>query len=303
MPLRALARPRQRRKNGVMSCDDSEPRHKHVEVTDTSIHVVEMGDPDAPPVMFLHGWPECWRSWQAMMTLASRNTHAVAMDLPGVGKSSGNPTDGSKREIARLVHEVLTRMGLERVTLVGQDVGGMVAYAYLRAYDDLARCVIMDVVIPGLEPWDEVLRNPNIWHFGLHAVPELPERLVKHRQADYFDFFYNAISADPAKITAEARAAYVEAYSSDEALTAGFNWYRAFRQDAVDNQKRQQECSTPLLYLRGDHESGEIDDYVTGLKDAGLTQVAHGIVPDAGHFTQEEAPEPTWGLIADFIGH
>lgn len=285
-----------------MTSDDNELRHKQVEVAGASIHVVEMGDPAAAPVVFLHGWPECWRSWQAVMTLASRGHRAIALDLPGVGKSSGDATDGSKRKIARMVREVLKTMKLEGITLVGQDVGGMVAYAYLRAYDDLDRCVIMDVVIPGLDPWEEVLRNPYIWHFGLHAVPELPERLVQHRQADYFDFFYNAISADPAKITPEARATYVEAYSSDDALTAGFNWYRAFRQDAVDNQEPQQECSTPLLYLRGDHESGEIGDYVDGLKRAGLTRVAHGMVPGAGHFTQEEAPEATWGLIAGFSG-
>ena len=34
----------------------------------------------------------------------------------------------------------------------------------------------------------------------------------------------------------------------------------------------------------------------------GMTYVDHGLVPKAGHFTQEEAPEDTWRLIADFSG-
>jgi pimeloyl-ACP methyl ester carboxylesterase len=48
---------------------------------------------------------------------------------------------------------VLNDLGLQDVTLVGQDVGGMVAYAYARTYE-LARVVIADVVIPGVDPWD-----------------------------------------------------------------------------------------------------------------------------------------------------
>ena len=60
--------------------------------------------------------------------------------------------------------------------------------------------------------------------------------------------------------------------------------------------------TTPLLYLRGEKESGQIADYVDGLRAAGLTSLSHGLVPGAGHFTQEEAPDATWQLIAAFAG-
>ncbi len=80
------------------------------------------------------------------------------------------------------MHSLIVDLGLQNATLVGQDVGGMVVYSYLRNYGDLARAVVMDVAVPGIDPWDEVLRNPSIWHFALHAVPALPERLVQGRQ-------------------------------------------------------------------------------------------------------------------------
>jgi len=197
------------------------------------------------------------------------------------------------------VHSVIGALDLDDVTLVGHDVGGMVAYSYLRAYSDVARVVIMDVVVPGLDPWDEVLRNPYIWHFGFHSIPE---RLVQGRQAEYFAFFYEVLCADPAKVGAEARAAYVEAYSRESALTAGFNWYRTFPEDAAENgETHGQQTTTPLLYLRGDHESG-IDAYVAGFRAAGVAHVEQGIVPGAGHFAPEEAPEETWRLLAGFAG-
>lgn len=115
-------------------------------------------------------------------------------------------------------------MGLTGVTLVGHDVGGMVAYAYLRAHQDLARAVIMDIVVPGVAPWEEFLRQPFRWHFALHSVRELPELLVQGRQQEYFDYFYTVLSADPAKITGSARRTYAAAYAADSARAAGFSW-------------------------------------------------------------------------------
>jgi pimeloyl-ACP methyl ester carboxylesterase len=189
-----------------------------------------------------------------------------------VGESAGS-AGGSKRQLAARVHDLVSALGLTGLTLVGHDVGGMIAYSYLRQYADAAQVVIMDTVIPGIDPWQEVLRNPHIWHFALHAIPALPETLVQGRQAEYFDFFYNVLSADPSRITPRARAEYVSAYRSDAALTAGFDFYRAFAQDARDNAEsgKTAAADTPLLYLRGERESGNIATYAAGFRSAGRT--------------------------------
>ena len=189
-----------------------------------------------------------------------------------MGESAGS-AGGSKRQLAARVHDLVSALGLTGLTLVGHDVGGMIAYSYLRQYADAAQVVIMDTVIPGIDPWQEVLRNPHIWHFALHAIPALPEALVQGRQAEYFDFFYNVLSADPSRITPRARAEYVSAYRSDAALTAGFDFYRAFAQDARDNAEsgKTAAADTPLLYLRGERESGNIATYAAGFRSAGRT--------------------------------
>jgi pimeloyl-ACP methyl ester carboxylesterase len=288
----------------MTSSDTDGFRHRHVAVRGSLVHVAEAGDPDRLPLVFLHGWPESWQSWQQVMAAAAPQARAVAIDLPGVGESSGAATDGSKRQLAAVLHELIATLGLREVTLVGQDVGGMITYAYLRGYHDLARAVIMDVVLPGVDPWEEVLRNPYLWHFAMHMIPGLPERLVQGHQQDYFGYFYDILSHDPGRIDAAARAAYAKAYATDSALTAGFNWYRTLYQDAADNRLAAAgpPASTPLLYVRGEHETGDIDTYVRGLRAAGVAQVQQALVPDAGHFTQEEAPEQTWQVIARFAG-
>ncbi|GAA1284574.1 alpha/beta hydrolase [Planotetraspora silvatica] len=277
-----------------------ELRHSRVDVGDCTLHVVEAGDPHGRPYLFLHGWPESWRTWTEVMALAGRDSRAIAIDLPGVGESTATAGGGGKRALAEKVHELIQALGLTDVTLVGHDAGGMVAYAFLRRYPQIARVVIMNTVIPGVEPWTEVIRNPHIWHFGLHNVPALPETLVRGHQADYFAYFYDVLSVDPSKITAESRAAHAAAYASDASLTAGFDLYRAFAQDARDNAAASAAVHTPVLYLRGGSEGGDIATYAAGFRAAGVEDLTTALVPDAGHFAQEEAAAEVWRLIHGF---
>jgi pimeloyl-ACP methyl ester carboxylesterase len=199
---------------------------------------------------------------------------------------------------------VVRLLGLTNVTLVGHDVGGMIVYAYLRAYgDELARAVILNTVIPGVDPWDEVRRNPRIWHFGFHAVPDLPEEIVTGREAAYFDFFFDAIAARPGAVPAGARKAYREAYAAPEALRAGFDWYRGFAQDEKDNLAvKGRTVATPVLYVRGENESGDLETYVKGLRDAGLSGVRGRVIPGSGHFTLDEKPEEVSSALEAFLG-
>jgi pimeloyl-ACP methyl ester carboxylesterase len=236
------------------------------------------------------------------MTLAGADAHVIALDLPGVGGSTGPVAGGSKRQLAGLVEALIDRLGLNRVTLVGHDIGGMIAYSYLRQYNNAARVVIMDTVIPGVDPWDEVLRNPYIWHFAFHTIEGLPELLVEGHQREYFDFFFDVLSVDPTKIIPEVRREYAATYGTVQSLSAGFDFYRAFARDAEDNIAFSSgpSVSTPCLYMRGEGELGGIENYVRGLRNAGISNLFSTEVPDAGHFTLEEQPAAVWQIVRDF---
>ena len=83
-------------------------------------------------------------------------------------------------------------------------------------------------------------------------------------------------------------------------MKAGFDWYRAFSQDVQDNAVPA-TADGSLLYLRGDHETGDIAESVAGAHAAGVQRLEHGLAAEAGHFAPEEAPEATWRLIAGFL--
>jgi pimeloyl-ACP methyl ester carboxylesterase len=275
-------------------------KHLNVTVEGIPLHVVEAGSPHAPAVLFLHGWPQNWAAFEQVLHLLGDRAHALAMDLPGIGESPTPPRANDKRTLAGYVHGLIRQLELQSVTLAGHDVGGQIVYAYLRKYpESLARAVLMNIVVPGVDPWSDVIRNPHIWHFAFHAVPHLPEALVSDRVAPYFDYFYDVLSASRNGVSPSARERYVRAYSRPDALRTGFNWYRAFERDEEDNHDAY-PVDTPVLYLRGQEESGDIEQYIGGLRSSGLRHVRGRTIPGSGHFAPDEQPQEVANAIADF---
>lgn len=282
----------------------TELQHGQVTIAGAPVHVVTAGPPDAPRLLLLNGWPESWATWRELIPLAAADHRVVAVDLPGIGASGPGTGPGAKRAIAGVLHDLARSLALTDLTVVGHDIGGMVTYAYLREYADLGRAVILDVPIPGVDPWDEFIRAPFLWHFAFHAVPALPELLVGGQQEAYFGYFYDLLAAAPGVPDGAVRGEQAAAYAAPDALSTSFGWYRAFDRDVEDNVAAAAgpPVTTPLLYLRGGAErGGAIDGYVAGLRRAGVANVTPALIAGAGHFPHQEAPEATWQAISAFI--
>ena len=279
-------------------------RRRQIAIDRTLIHVVERGTAGRPAALFLHGWPQDWSSFEKVMLAMGDSRHLVAIDLPGIGLSEGSLPSNDKRSIARCVKGVIEALDLSDVTLIGHDAGAQVVFAYLHAFpDEMSRAVMMNIVVPGVEPWSQVVRNPKIWHFGFHAVRELPELLVSGHESRYFDYFFNVLSARRDGVSATARAAYAGAYQRPLALHTGFEWYRAFEQDERHNhQLHERRVRTPVLYLRGQRETGSMEDYLRGLRAAGLEDLRGALVADSGHYAADEQPRAVADAIGRFIG-
>ena len=271
-----------------------------VSLDDRIFHTLRAGDPCAPAIIFLHGWPQDSTAWKDILLLAARDYYCIAVDLPGIGASKTPSPCGSKVLLAHHIHDLLEYLGLENPTMVGHDVGGMITFSYLRELGDLTNAVIMNTVIPGVAPWDDVIKIPWLWHFAFHSIPNLPEQITANKLQTYFDYFFDA-SAAPKRISSASRRQFVSSYQSPESLHQGFEFYRALWGDAQENATPRDAINIPLLYLRGDQEHGDINTYIDGFKQAGLTNIASALVPEAGHFTLQENPAETWGAIRNFL--
>ncbi|MEV4571106.1 alpha/beta hydrolase [Nonomuraea sp. NPDC049419] len=275
-----------------------------VTVTGGQLAYTESESPGGPVLVLLHGWPQTRGCWDQLAVLAAPTHRVIAFDLPGIGDSAGVHTDGTKHQIAAVLHEALAALGVAEAVFVGHDIGGMVVYDYIHHYDNAARAVILDAIIPGVDPWDQAMANPRLWHFAFHATPSLPETLVRGRELAYFSHFFDPLT-HPDHLIPEARQKdYAAAYATPAPLTAGFDLYRAFPADSEHNRKLN-ACTTPLLYLRGAYGIGKattnLSTYRDGLAVAGNQAVTASLVPDSIHYLPEENPASTWQAISHFI--
>jgi pimeloyl-ACP methyl ester carboxylesterase len=106
----------------------------------------------------LHGWPHSSALYDGSSTNL-RDAHVLAFDLPGFGASHGMPESGEKHVLADLILSAAEKLGAKSIALAGLDVGGMIAFAAARwQAPRLSAAVVMNTVIPGLEPWSQIIR-------------------------------------------------------------------------------------------------------------------------------------------------
>ena len=265
------------------------------------IHYVVAGDGPRTMVL-LHGFPETWREWQAVIPLlVGAGFRVVAADYRGAG-DSWRPAGGyDKFTMAKDIHTLIQDhlAIVEPTVLVGHDVGLWIAYAYARRYPaDVSHLAIMEAPVPGTAVFDRL--RPRLWHFAFHGVRDVPEALVSGRERLYLQQFFAARYGDPSAVSAGEFDAYVAAYSSPGGMRAAFETYRTFDQDAADNRAELEQhgkLTMPVLFLGGELSFSvplgvemmkEVAEDVTGLQVAG-----------AGHWIPEEQPDALAAAILE----
>ena len=228
--------------------------HAHVPLSRATLHCVSAGPVDGPALLLLHGWPQTWFMWRAVIgPLAKAGYRVIAADLTGLGDSS-QPTAGGydARSVAGDMAELMTALGHECFAVLAHDWGGPVAFQMAAQWPDRVRAmVVLDV--PVLGDGGPVEHHAR-WHFGFHALPGLPEALTEGREDTYLRFFYAFGGARPDAIEEAAQAEYVRAYRQSGAMTAGFNYYRAVPQNIADNtafRESGQRLAMPILVYGG----------------------------------------------------
>jgi pimeloyl-ACP methyl ester carboxylesterase len=263
-----------------------------------TIHVRVGGK--GPAVVLLHGYGETGDMWEPLAVELARDHTVVVPDLRGLGLSSKPASGGyDKKTQGQDVAGVLDALKITKVDLVTHDIGNMVGYAFAAEHRDrVHRFVLIDAPLPGVGPWDEILKNPLLWHFRFGG-PDM-ERLVAGRERIYLDRFWNEFSATPARFTEASRQHYATLYALPGAMHGGFSQFAAFDQDALDNKAfvAQGKLTMPVLALGGEKSFGPMMATVMRFAASNVTE---GVVPDSGHWIMEENPKATVAMVRDFL--
>ena len=257
--------------------------HRRVRAGEVELHVAEAGDPGAPPVVLLHGWPQHFYIWRHLIAELAPAHRVICPDLRGHGWSDAPRGDYAKATLAADVLALLDALELERTPVVGHDWGGWTGFLLAGMAPERVSHLLALSIAP---PWFRARRGPQTVAFAsyqllvstpvlgqavLRSVPGFVERLIRTattRQAAYSDEelrLYSHVLQDPDRAAATT------------AL------YRTFLLRELHQRDGARPPAVPYRLLVGARDP---------IRAAvGLGPADAELVPDAGHFLPEEAPE------------
>jgi pimeloyl-ACP methyl ester carboxylesterase len=311
-------------------------RHRTVRTNGIDMRIAEAGE--GPLVVLCHGFPELSYSWRHQLAaLADAGYHAVAPDQRGYGETT-RPEAVEEYDIVHLTDDVLGLLdvlGQERAVLVGHDWGAPVVWHLaLRAPERVRGVVGMSVpYIPRSQrPPTEIWRNvfTDTWFYILYfQEPGVADADLGRDPATTMRRFLCAISGDASMedMTSMSGArdgrgmvdrlpepdglpdwltqADLDHYSSTFArtgYTGGLNWYRNFdRNWELTADYAGARVEVPALFIAGARDPVLLMVPPDGMKDWVADLRGLVLLPEAGHWVQQERPTEVNASLLDFL--
>jgi pimeloyl-ACP methyl ester carboxylesterase len=257
-----------------------------------------------PTLVLLHGYPQTWYMWRKVLPALAEHFTVIAPDLRGSGGSDA-PTDGyGKSILAEDVHQLLVGLDLaDEVSVVGHDIGTMVAYAYAAAHrDSTSRLVLIEAPLPDESLYELpslTAQAPGLWNFGFFALQNgLPERMLAGREDIWVDGFVDWLEVVKGGVDEQAIAEYAAQLRQPGHTRASFEYFRAFHADVAETiHHRDRPLIIPVLAIGAAGTMGQmVHDQVVRY----ATDVTGDIAP-TGHWVAEEDPAYLTARMLTFL--
>ena len=276
-------------------------------------HIRRWGDPDLPPLLLLHGFPEYGGAWADLAPLLADRFHCIAPDQRGYGQSWA--PDGVENYTASALvgdmTDLINQIGAP-VTVMGHDWGAAVAYGLAMFKPDLvSRLIIANGVHP--VPFQRAMAAGGAQSEASQYINFL-RRTDSHDllAADGFARMRDLFMAkmDTGWLTDEARAAYLTEWSRPGRLKTMIHWYRASPlriaetgqplTDLPDLPVDRLMVRCPHLLLWGEKDSALLPESTAGLAEFApdLTRVN---LPDLDHWLIHQDPQTIAGVVIAWL--
>ena len=262
-----------------------------VSVLGVRLHVRDTGPKDAPAVLLLHGLGASLHTWEPWAQALSHDMRVLRMDLPGNGLSAPDPTgDYSDRRTMALIVALLDQRGIARASLVGNSIGGRIAWTFAATHPQRVRKLVL--VSP------DGFASPG---FAYGKAPEVPAavRLMRFTLPQWLlRMSLRPAYADLSALTDALATRYhdlMRGPGAREAMIA-----RMQHTVLVDPVPLLRSIRAPTLLLWG-RQDGMIPftnaaDYARAIPDNRLVAL-----DGVGHLPHEEAPERSLVPVREFL--
>jgi pimeloyl-ACP methyl ester carboxylesterase len=264
-----------------------------MDVAGTPLRVRDTGPKEAPALILMHGFGSSLETWEPWARLLSDNYRVVRFDFPGSGLSEPDRSgDYSDARTLMLLKALMHQMGIERAVLVGNSIGGRIAWKFAAAYPGLVSKLVLVSPDGFASPGFEYGRAPKIPVILQLIKYFLPKQILRSTLLPAY--------ADPVRLSDAKVQRYYElllAPGNRGALIA------RMRQTLLEEPApllRRIEAPTLLLWGEADHmiPYSNAADYLRALPNARLVSF-----PDLGHVPQEESPDESVQPLERFLAH
>jgi pimeloyl-ACP methyl ester carboxylesterase len=272
--------------------------HRTAVANGVRLHYLIAGE--GPPLVLLHGWPVSAEMWRRVMPALAAKRTVIAPDLRGAGYSDKPAAGYDKATLAKDVQALMSGLGFKRYAVAGHDVGGMVAYALAAQFRaEVEKLVIVDIPLPGIDPWDRLQSAPALWHYPFHAQRDLAEALIQGRERLYIEHFIRARAWNPAAIADAEIDFYARQMAGPGALRGGLEYYRSFAEDAAANKSfAAEKLAMPVLGIGGER----LGPVVKASIEAVAADTRAVTIPNCGHWVVEERTAEFLKAFGAFLG-
>jgi epoxide hydrolase 4 len=276
-------------------------QHEMIQAGGLNMHIVTEGAPEAPAVVMLHGFPEFWYSWRHQIKpLAQAGYRVIVPDLRGYNltdKTSPYDTFTLANDILNLINT----LGYDRVHLVGHDWGGAIAWLFAALYPErLNRLVVVN--LPHPNAYARAMRRfylPQViksWYILFFQLPFIPEFLLGAFNSRGLSTMMKLASPT---MTAQELGDYRAAWSQPGALPAMLGYYRSlFRNQRALSAPHTVTVPTRLIW---GHPDVALSFKVAQQSAEWCTDFDLKVLPQTGHFVQQQAPEQVTDYIQSFL--
>lgn len=273
---------------------------RYVDADGVRLHAVIGGQ--GPALLLVHGWPETWYAWRALMPELAKDFTVIAVDQRGIGLSEKPASGYDSTTIAADLVALMDALGHERFAVAGHDTGMVYAYALAADYSErVDRVVLAEIPAPpGATPAPPLFvpapLNAKLWHIPFNRAEGLPEQLIAGREDVYFGYEF---AIQGGGVPAEAIEYYIGLVSDPVSLTGSLGFYRAWETTMGQNAERaKRKLPMPVLAIGGERSYGHHVEQNMRL----LAEDVEGLViTGAGHWVAEEAPEQLLAGLTRFL--
>ncbi len=271
----------------------------YVETNGIRLHYVAAGS--GPLAILLHGFPEFWYSWRAMIGPLSRIRRVVALDMRGYNLSD-KPREGY--DLATLCADargVIEAMGAREADVIGHDWGGVIAWSFaMREPGYVRRLAVLNAPHLALRELRNLRQLRRSAYIGFFQFAGWAERAIA---ADNYGVVWRTFRSADRKREWLGDAdiqRYVTAIARPGALTAALSYYRQLVRDVPSAVGVARVISAPTIVLWGERDPYLGVELLDGLS-AWVSDLRIARFPEAGHWLNQQAPDAVNEALLTFL--